>query len=474
MVSIASDGPGGLQRLSALWQETIEYFVPDEMARDRDLHNRARMFLISHLYGPLLGNTVPLALYIFDPTPGWDIPVLTASICLFWIFPFLLRWGWSYDRLVLLSVINLNFAILFSCYHNDGVASPTLTWVLIIPILSLFYVGGETQLQPRLLAITATSFITFFLAFHIHPPEPNDIPDAAMVGLGTVSNIATLCYIAMMAIYYARVFDAGVDLEIEVRRRRQMADELRQAIMTAHRVGSAKAEFLARMSHEIRTPLNAIIGYGEILKEEAEENKNDLLRKDINRILDAAQYLVRLINMILDLAKIDAGRMVFEIKQHDLRTIIGEAVAEQQDAIVANGNRVAVEVEPGLGSVEVDRHRLAQILGCVLENAARHTRDGMITVTAITQAPSTGFFSVAVTDAGSGIDAEALASLFETFATTRSAADGRYGGTGLSLTVCSRLCRAMGGDIAVRSTPGKGSTFTISLPREVAGHADAG
>src|SRR5690606_33961962 len=247
-------------RLALACERLIARFMPESLAEDRAGANRARMFLISHLFGPVLGNTVPLALFVFDPTPGWNTAVLAASISLFWVFPFLLRRGIAYERLVLLSVVNLNFAILWSCYHNGGVASPTLTWALIIPILSLFYLGGERRLQRQLLGITAGSFAIFLAAYILLQPTPNDIPETAMIGLGAVSTVATLAYVAFMAVYYARVFDAGVDLEIEVRRRRQMADELRRAIVHAHRIGSARAEFLARMSHEIRTPLNAIIG----------------------------------------------------------------------------------------------------------------------------------------------------------------------------------------------------------------------
>jgi signal transduction histidine kinase len=463
MVSIASEGPGGLWRL-ALWQETIEYFVPEEMARDRELHNRARMFLISHLLGPILGNSALAALYVFDPTPEWDLAVIAVSITAFWIFPFLLRRGVSYDRLVLCSVANLNFNVLLSCYFNGGVASPTMPWVLIIPMLSLFYLGGEQRLQPRLLGVTAFSFTVFFLAFHLYPPEPNDIPDAAMVGLGAVSNIATLCYVAMMAIYYARIFDAGVDLEVEVRRRRQMAEELRQAIMAAHRVGSSKAEFLARMSHEIRTPLNAIIGYGEILREEAAASGNSAMLDDLERILDAARYLVRLIDLILDLAKIDAGRMSFDARPHDVREMLEAAAQQRRGLIEGRGNTITISVDDGLGSMVVDRHRLLQILDGVLENAARHTQHGRIGLAASRTAPGRDTIRIAISDTGSGIAAETLATLFESFTTARTAADGRYGGTGLSLTVFAQLCRAMGGSIAATSAAGRGSTFTITLP----------
>ena len=453
--------------LAKTWQRTADYFVPPETAADRDAGNRARMFLISHTIGPILGNSVPIALFAFDPTPQADVLILALSISLFWGFPFLLRWGVSYSKLVLLSVVNLNFAILWSCYHYGGVASPTLTWVLIIPMLSLFYVGSEQRLQPWLLAITAASFLAFFAAYSAFRPPSNDVPAAAMLALGAVSTVATLAYVATMAIYYAKVFDAGVDLEIEVRRRRAMAEELRAAVALAYRTGSAKSEFLARMSHEIRTPLNAIIGYGDLLLEEAEEADDPLMRADVMRILDAANYLVRLINMILDLAKIEAGRMVFDVHPHRLETLIDRAVEGRRQLLADQQNAVEITVEKGLETVEVDEHRLLQVIGSILENAAIHTRGGTIGISASRAFQSTRpAFRVGIADTGAGIPPEMLPSIFETFATAQHASAGRYGGTGLNLAVCSQLCRAMGGRVEVQSSLGAGSTFTVTLPMQ--------
>ena len=123
-----------------------------------------------------------------------------------------------------------------------------------------------------------------------------------------------------MAIYYARIFDAGIALETEVRRRRETTDELRQAVAKADRAGAAKAEFLARMSHELRTPLNAVIGYSQMLKEDATGEADAMMREDVERIHDAGQYLLRLVNMILDLSKLEAGRMKFDQRSHSLGT----------------------------------------------------------------------------------------------------------------------------------------------------------
>ena len=456
-------------RLVAIHAWVSAVFLPGRITGHRDAAKQARIFLMSHLFGPVLGFTVPLALYAFDPTPGADIAVLAASIGLFWAFPFGLRLGVPYAHLVLLSILNLNFAILWSCFHYGGVASPTRVWILIIPILAIFYVGGERRLTHVVLVASGLAFAAFLALYLALDPGPNDLPPRALIGLGATSTAATLAYVAAMAIYYARIFDAGVDLEREVKRRHAMAVELRAAVAAAHRASAAKSKFLARMSHELRNPLNAVIGYGQLLQEEAKEGGDGMMERDVERILDAGRYLVRLIDMILDLSKIEAGRMRFDARPHELRALLEEAVERRRAAIEGAGNRVELDLAPDLGRATLDSNRLGEILDSVLENAAQHTDGGRVALRARRErgaggAPDT--VSVTVRDTGCGIAPEVLASVFETFATARDAAGGRYGGTGLSLAVSSRLCRAMGGSLAARSRPGEGSAFTVTLPTE--------
>jgi signal transduction histidine kinase len=443
----------------------LEYFIPDAMKSDREAANQARMFLISHSMGPILGNAVPLAVLLFNPTLRLDAVVLAAAITAFWVFPFLLKWGVRYEALVLSSVVVLNFCILWSCYFYGGVSSPTLPWLLIIPILSLFYIGGQQRLQPHLLAISAGAFILFLEIYNRFPPPPIDMPIFAVHGLGIVSTTAALCYVATMAIYYARIFDAGIELETEVQRRRKTMDELRNAVALADRAGSAKTEFLARMSHELRTPLNAVIGYSQLLREDAIESGDTMMKEDLDRIHDAGQYLLRLVSMILDLSKLEAGRMRFDVRPQLVAEMLASAINAKRLFVEGNGNAVAVDLDPDLLEVEIDASRFRQIVEAVVENAAQHTKSGTITVKV--RAGELGddrMFSITVSDTGAGIDPAVLPTLFETFTATRDASGGRYGGTGVNLTVVHRLCRAMGGTIEVESTLGEGSSFRIVLP----------
>ncbi len=456
-----------LDVLAKQYLKVADFFIPKEISADREAVNRARMFLISHTIGPILGNSVPLALYLLDPTPGIDIFWLAVSITGFWIWPFLLRAGFSFDKLVITSVINLNFAIFWSCYFNGGVSSPTLPWVLIIPILSFFYIGGEQRLQTTLLSIFGASFLIYTAAYFYFAPPMNDIPEYAMMSLGIVSTAATLAYVATMALYYSRIFDAGVELENEVRRRRVVAQELKNAVVVADRNGQMKAEFLARMSHELRTPLNAVIGYSLILKEGAEEANDGQMRKDVEKIHDAGQYLLRLINMILDLSKIEAGKMQFNVNKKLLTDIIHSATEGVRHQIESNGVQLAVTIAPEVEETETDSERLAQILNAILHNACEHTRKGAINVCC--QLNSSGLedavYSISISDTGSGIPPDTLNTLFQTLTDSRDASASKYGGTGLNLTVTNKLAVAMGCTIDVESTVGKGSNFTVHVPR---------
>ncbi len=454
----------GLSEIGAGYQRLIEYFVPDSVRSDREAANQARMFLISHTMGPILGNSVVLALMFVDPTPSFDILILSLSVTGFWVFPFLLRRGVDYDKLVITSVMNLNFCIFWSCYFNGGVLSPTLPWVLIIPILSFFYIGGITHLQGKLMAIFAASFALFLGAYYGFNPAPNDVPEVAMVSLGVVSTTAALCYVATMAIYYARIFDAGVELESDVRRRRQAADELRHAILAADEAGLLKAEYLARMSHELRTPLNAVIGYSQILKEEAVDSNNQHMKEDVERIDAAGKYLLRLINVILDLSKIEAGRMQFKVESTDLREIVEDAFAATRPAMLEAGNSVELQLQTSLAAVESDKLRLQQILTAILENPPIHAVGSHVVVTCAQSTTMEGYM-ISISDNGPGIAPERLKTIFETLTEERDASVSKYGGTGLSLSVMHKLANAIGCQLSAENLPEGGALLTLSVPR---------
>src|SRR4030081_2154290 len=150
-----------LSRMIAALDRLVNYFIPPKITVDRDARNRAHVFLISHILGPFIGNVVPIALYLLDPDPGYQVAVLAASITSFWIFPFVLRAGASYNLLALVSIQNLIFCILWSCYFYGGVTSPRLPWVLTIPLLAFFYLGSSAWLRVIVMAQFAANLAIF-------------------------------------------------------------------------------------------------------------------------------------------------------------------------------------------------------------------------------------------------------------------------------------------------------------------------
>src|SRR5579884_1033225 len=310
----------------------VDSFIPPDLAADREKRKQARMFLFSHVFGPFIGNVIPAAIYVLDPHPTYDVAVLALSITAFWIFPFALRWYGRYDLLVVLSVQNLIFCILWSCYFYGGVTSPTLSWVVTIPLLAFFYIGPNSRLRVTVIGLFIANFIGFALLYAEQPLQAKHLPLASMQGLGLVSTVCTAIYVMMMAIYYAKILASGAELEAEMRRHLATFAELRQATANAERAGAAKAEFLAKMTHELRTPLNAILGYSELMLDEAQENGDTQCVADLKRISTAGRHLLQLINEILDLSKLEAGKMELFIEEADLHALVRRVVREYEAA----------------------------------------------------------------------------------------------------------------------------------------------
>jgi signal transduction histidine kinase len=227
-----------------------------------------------------------------------------------------------------------------------------------------------------------------------------------------------------------------------------------------------KSQFLANMSHELRTPLNAIIGVGEMLREDAEAAQQDT--EPLDRVLGAGRHLLALINDILDLSKIEAGRMELNLGSFSLAPVIDEAVKTVEPLAGKNANQIAVHCDAEIGTLHADQMRLRQALLNLMSNANKFTDHGTINIDA-RQREEDGrdWITLAVADTGIGMTPEQMGKLFQEFSQASSATASKYGGTGLGLAISRRFCQMMGGDITVNSEPGRGSTFTIRLPRIV-------
>jgi signal transduction histidine kinase len=261
--------------------------------------------------------------------------------------------------------------------------------------------------------------------------------------------VSTFADQAAIAIENVRLFDEIQD------KGRQLAE-----------ASQHKSQFLANMSHELRTPLNAIIGVSEMLREDAEAAKQDL--EPLDRVLGAGRHLLGLINDILDLSKIEAGRMELQLETFPLAPLIADVVKTIEPLAAKNANQIAVNCEGAIGTLHTDQMRLRQALLNLMSNANKFTERGTITVDA-RQGEENGrdYVAIAVADTGIGMTPEQVGKLFQEFSQADASTTRKYGGTGLGLAISKRFCQMMGGDITVESEPGRGSIFTIRLPRIV-------
>jgi two-component system, sensor histidine kinase and response regulator len=252
-----------------------------------------------------------------------------------------------------------------------------------------------------------------------------------------------------------------------------LVDQLRDAQKHAEAATRAKSDFLASMSHELRTPLNAIILYSELLQEVAEDEGQQSFITDLQRIQSAGKHLLELINGILDLSKIEAGKMTLSLETFEIRAMI-EELRDTVDLLVQkNDNELTVDVGADVGTMTADLTKTRQILLNLLSNAGKFTRNGTIRLdvhrSTSTVCPSIEF---TVTDTGVGMTPDQASKIFDPFTQADVTTTRKYGGTGLGLALVSRLCRLMGGEVYVESRPDVGSRFTVRLPVE--GASDAG
>jgi len=322
------------------------------------------------------------------------------------------------------------------------------------------------------------------------PLKVDQIPEYAQLalGLGSVSLSSLLIYplvhdetvVAVLELGGLRPLDEGlrdwlekaheglavtIRLVLDLEQRNRAEKELAEAKEAAEKANRAKSGFLANMSHELRTPMNAILGYSEMLMEEAEDVGQDDFIPDLKKIHQAGNHLLSLINDVLDLSKIESGRMEAFAEDIDVNALIDQVSGTAQPLMGKNNNQFKIECGEQLGHAHQDITKLRQSLLNMLSNAAKFTHEGTITLRAERKSlAGTEWLTFSVSDTGIGIPAEKLDHVFEEFSQADTSTTRDYGGTGLGLPISRRFCQMLGGDLTVRSSPGEGSTFTMRVP----------
>ncbi len=257
--------------------------------------------------------------------------------------------------------------------------------------------------------------------------------------------------------------EASVGILRDVTEQVEVEEMLRRAAAEAKASSEAKSTFLANMSHELRTPLNSVIGFANILKKNASGNLTEQELGYVERIVSNGKLLLEIIGDVLDLSKIEAGRMEPTSERVDLSELVRETVRTVEIQADRKGLELAVEVPESVEPIQTDPHRLQQILLNLLSNAVKFTDEGDVTVRVLTEDGSHRPRRIEVEDTGPGIPDERLADIFEAFRQAEDSTARRYGGTGLGLTICRSLAELLGYSMEVESEVGRGTTFAVVL-----------
>lgn len=443
----------------------IDSFIPESAKAERSELGLARNFVFTHLLGPTLAQSMNIYLFIVDQQQSWQKWVMIIAICQFWLMPLVMKWVGNLRLSALLSFQMLTFASLFGAYFYGGVNSPFLPWLIVALMVGFFYLS---EYALGLIALFTLNLVGFGLAIMLWGLSSR-LPVENLRPLSYASILSATIYMAWVANYYAGIVSSRSETEREAERHRNTALRLRETKELAEKASTSKSIFLAKMSHELRTPLNAVIGYSEILLEDAElDGKAEQTVADLKRINAAGRHLLSLVDDVLDLSRIESSTIELETSQFELRSLVDDVVSNVHPMISGNGNRLDVEIVGKLGSIRNDATKLRQVALNLLSNAAKFTQNGVITFSVRRDSKIGGdWIEIAVRDTGIGISETDQAKLFQNFAQVAASASGKYAGSGLGLALSQKLCGMMGGAISVWSEPGKGALFTARVPANV-------
>src|SRR6195952_3116824 len=336
----------------------IDWFIPDVAKSERSELSLARNFVFTHVAGPLLAQSISVFLYRSDPDPGFACWTMILCIWLFWTLPFVYRWSGNLRWAATVSVELLAFTSLFGAYFYGGVSSPFLPWLIVSLLLGFFYLSP----YPSLVVALFTFNILMFCCAQLLWGFPEIVSQKDLATVGWISILSATIYMSWIAIYYASMMSRSSEIERETESHRETALRLGEAKDMADVANRAKSIFLAKMSHELRTPLNAVIGFSEILLEDAEFNgQTESKKADLKRINAAGQHLLSLVTDVLDLSKIESNFIELKLEEFDLSRAIRGIVASCEPMMSKNGNKLLVRCADNLGIASTDATKLRQV-----------------------------------------------------------------------------------------------------------------
>jgi signal transduction histidine kinase len=440
----------------------LDYFIPRDIQIQPENHRRARMFMLSHVFGPFLGNVIPLYLHFVNHIAAdYRFWTFLGSVTIFWVYPFVLRWTRRYQTLAFISVQNLAFCILWACYSYGGILSPFLPWALTMPVLAFLYLPATGMIRNVLLVQIYGSFAVFAgLVITGYPFPQVDLSTFQLIGI--ISIISASIYVSMMALYFANVFREQGAFERELGSLVATADNLRNLTLAAQQASAAKADFVASMSHELRTPLNAVIGYSQLLLEDARDEGNDEMSKDLEHIYGAGTHLLRLVDDILDFSKIEAGKMVSEAVPGLVGERLNRTMLDIAEPLATRNYVLQAGLPQGDALISLDWSAVRKAIGHLVAGVATGHAGGTVPLTAeLTADPSV---RIRVTDLASRGRGAAAETLFDIFADESDASATKYGGAGISLALSLKFAQLVGGHIATEIDAQGCRVFVMTIP----------